>query len=181
MANIAKHIQVALKDGPAAGMEVFLNAPSSKRWPSYKAISSKRTDKTRLAAYCKQFAGQLGGFVQPEVGVTVEAEEQDDVQTAIAEIQAKIDALKNPQSIDDSEDEGAGSGVVIEAGSGQAGPVTSTVAAGSGLITRGIAWAVLNTDGTFPEPHDPDAPATNGQLYRLNVAGLMGEALAEAL
>lgn len=37
-------------------------------------------------------------------------------------------------------------------------------------ITAGIAWELLGADESF-KPRDPDKPATNAQLWRLNAAG----------
>lgn len=148
MATLAKHIQIARTQGPEAGMEAYLNAPSSRRHPAYAAITRKRTPETRLAAYCKQFATQLDS-ITPRVPAVQEAH-IGNVQEMIEAIQAQIAAL-------------TGAPVEVEA----------EVEAEVEFITAGAAWEALGADETFKPrgPANMAKPATNGQLYRLNALG----------
>jgi len=49
---------------------------------------------------------------------------------------------------------------------------TKATLVAASCITAGTAWTLLGADEAF-EPKDHDRPASNYQLYRLNVAGLL--------
>lgn len=56
---IAKHIKIAREDGPEAGMKFYLAQQVSKSQDAYGKITKHRTDKNRLATYCRIFATEL--------------------------------------------------------------------------------------------------------------------------
>lgn len=149
MATLAKHLQVARTRGVEEGMEAYLSAPSSRRHPAYAEITRKRTQESRLNAYCKLFADKLGN-INPRTPVQQER--------AMGDVQAIVEAA------------------VQQALAGIAGTVAPAADNGSAeveveFITSGEAWKALidlGDDPDFPAPQNPDRPATNGQLFRLN-------------
>lgn len=211
MANYAKHIQVAVAEGDEAGLKAFMAAPSSRRWDSYKTIASKRKDSTRLAAYCKMFEEQLTNArtqaaafrALPEVErkvvptvdlnallgrkvqiVQTDNDEPYDQEKDVPEetVWDKVRRLTNTD-IEAPEPIASRKAPVEEAvgDNTRSDSVRPMVVPGSGVISSGIAWSVLNQAGDFPFPANPHGPANNGQLYRLNMQGLMGEAVMAAL
>lgn len=210
MAGFAKHIQVAVQDGDEAGLKAFMAAPSSRRWDSYKLIASKRKDETRLAAYCKQFKTQLAearaqasayrelpeverkpaptvdlsALLGKKVQIQTDDEPYDQEKDAPEEsVWDKVRRLTNTD-IEGPEPIASRKAPVAEEVVGDNTRKDSDrpqVVPGSGVISSGIAWATLNQSGDFPFPANPDGPANNGQLYRLNMLGLMGDAVMAAL
>lgn len=150
----AKHILAARTNGPEAGLEVFMNAPISRRWPAYAEISKKRTDKTRLAAYCKIFGEQFEGRAVAPAVADQDINDVQGVAEQLAALQAQLAAL-------------TGGAVVLEDSDDDA-VVTSTE-----FITHDAAWQALGSDPTYRarKVETRGEPATNGQLYRLNTAG----------
>lgn len=226
----AKHIQIAADEGEQAGLDAFLAAPSSKRWPSYQAIVSKRKPDTRLKAYCNIFGNLIaeaagvrvpnstpvpsislmerlrktikvrneaddedvwvpdgeGGFYRADGNEDGEDETDTDnsINDQITALTETVAALA--QVIMGDKDEPVASRKAPKAekaagSSARKGSDRPQVVPGSGVISSGVAWKVLNASGDFNPPTNPNAPATNGQLYRLNVEGLMGDAVMAAL
>lgn len=184
MASVAKHIQIARSEGPEAGLEFYLDAPSSKRHPAYAEITRKRTPETRLAAYCRQFADQLGNIARPRV--TGAADKRTDAVQNLAENlaalllkgQAEVEPEPEPEPEVVENDNslmaalsqlGIDVGQLTAAmGQSNAGTTTQTDV---DFITSGDAWEALiklGDDPDFPAPTNPERPATNGQLFRLN-------------
>jgi len=80
-AKIAAHLNIARIQGAQAGMLAYLGTPISKLSSQhYSTIMGKRTDNTRLAAYCKAF-----GISQKAAPI---------VSDATATLQAQIEALQ---------------------------------------------------------------------------------------
>lgn len=148
---LAKHIQVARTQGVEAGLEAYLDAPSSQRHPAYKRITRKRTPETQLAAYCEVFKDQLGKITPrlPQQQEAVENTIQEMIQNAVAQALASVAGAEAPAATSDGQ-----------------------VAVETEFITSGEAWEALielGDDPDFPAPQNPERPATNGQLFRLNV------------
>lgn len=148
--RVAKHIQIARENGAAAGMAAFLAAPVSKLHTSYAEINSKRTDKTKLDAYCKLF-GVTREIKTPQVeaqntGVNIEAI----VAAAVAQALAAQGVSAPSEAVAESKVTFSG-------------------------ITHDQAWEALGSDPSYRanKAERRNGPATNGQLYRLNEAGLL--------
>lgn len=147
----AKHIQIAEAEGVQAGFDSYMGTPVSKRQDAYQAISKKRTPATQLDAYCKAF-----GLVNDENGVIQDATATD--------IQAIVEAA-------------------VREAMGMSAPETAPTKAKTtrkkaaktitATITNDEAWKALGADPAFKSKNRGDEPATNGQLYRLNTAGLL--------
>lgn len=181
---LAKHIQIARTQGVEAGLEAYMDTPSSKMHPAYKTITKKRTPQTKLDAYCTLFADQLGKIDQ-QTGV--QQDRKNDAVQALTEqlaaLQAQIDGLEGAEAEPEFDEVtvalanrlGVDPAKIAELGL-VAAVAPSAPSIDVGVITKGEAWEVLseadgNTD--FPRPNDPTLPATNGQLYRLNVLGFL--------
>lgn len=186
---VAKHIRIARTKGPEAGLDAYLNTPSSRLHPAYQTISRKRTPATKLAAYCELFADDLG---KEPMRTPVAADAQVDVMQGLAEqlaaLQTQIASIgqapvAEPEFDDETLALAERIGVTpeqIEAirGNARANAQATLPATQVNVITKGEAWEILSeTLGGDPslkgKNWDDDAEATNGQLYKLNTLGFL--------
>jgi hypothetical protein len=159
MANVAKHIKVARERGAEAGLEVFLSAPISRRYPAYKRIVRKRTPEAQLREYCAIYGLSPEPVTETSVKKRSKAQRADVLQL-IAELLAQEFAEDEPEFEDEPEDE--------PEPKDEPEPVRTTPRG----ITREQAWMALGADPAY-KPRNGDELATNGQLWRLNQAGLL--------
>ena len=140
---LAKHIVLAMEEGVEAGLEAYLKAPSSKMYPAYHKIAAKRTEATKLKAYCAIFrlSNDSNGVIKEKT--------EDDIQKIVEEVAKLMGKVSEP---------------VIKSAKNKNTKIAS--------ITAGEAWVALGSGPDF-EPSDKDRPANNGQLYRLNTLGLL--------
>lgn len=210
--KLAQHIKIARREGVEAGLEAYLASPGSRLHKErYNDIAKRRTSKTRLEAYCRVFAKELGdapsripvvqeqydadvqGIVEaavaqalrgilgntPQVGTTDEPDEDTEGEMMVSAIMDEYGVPENVArklfadgitvEIDDTDDNDTHS---VRVPTSVANRGKRTRKAPEGAITAGEAWVALGGGDTF-EPNDPDKEANNGQLYRLNVSGLL--------
>ena len=155
--KLAKHIQIARTQGPEAGLEFYLQTPASARHPQYAEITKRRNDKTRLAAYCSIYADQIGDMTTEQ-----QADDHADlVQTIATAVLAQLQGVE-------AEVEPTVPATVIERGKAKAKGGRTKPAIN--VITREDAWLIAGADPQF-KPSNGQAPANNGQLFRLNMMG----------
>jgi hypothetical protein len=156
--KLARHIQIARTEGVEAGMEAYLSAPISQRYPEYAEITKRRTDKTRLAAYCSIFGDRIG-----ELTTEQQADDHNDLVQTIAEaVLASLKATEAPV-------EQTVPAPVVNDGRSKRGSRLPKAAVN--VITREDAWLAGGADPQFKPRTNGDQPANNGQLYRLNMLG----------
>jgi hypothetical protein len=146
----AKHVTIARTEGVEAGLEAYLAAPSSKLSPNYATIvgNGKRKESTMLTAYCNLFADKIAS-IRPRVLAERVA---DDRQSLIEQFEAFMAARNGTTE------------QIAEA-------VVAPVSVG---ITSEEAWVALGSGEKFePNAERKGEPANNGQLYRLNVLGML--------
>jgi hypothetical protein len=157
MATVAKHVQIARTNGPEAGLEFYLSTPASQRHPQYAEITKRRTDKTRLAAYCSIYADQIGALTTEQ-----QADDHNDLIQTIAEaVMAQLSGIEVVEQVEEAP--------AIVRGKTKKGGKLPKVAIN--VITREDAWLMGGADPQFKPRSNGDSPANNGQLYRLNVMG----------
>jgi hypothetical protein len=154
----AKHIHIARDFGVEKGFDAFMAAPSSRLSENYKAIARKRTPATKLQAYCDIFAEKIASVrpkkaaVQTTTTTDSAPKERDDLLAAVLAllteggVEVEMDVPEIVQTID-----------------------VDSLAISDEFITADMAWDALGR-GT-KRPNDGSAPATNGQLWRLNNEG----------
>lgn len=152
MSGIAKHIMIARTQGVEAGFEAYLAAPSTKIHPAYQRIMKRRKPETRLAAYCAEFGDKIEAITPPVV-----AERHQDAVQDVAEAMIDVSVFTPEQII-------ALRALGVNIPEPEAGVEVA-------FITRMEAWEAAGADPTFKPKTDGDAPANNGQLYRLNMMG----------
>lgn len=160
MATVAKHIQIARTQGPEAGLEFYLSTPASARHPQYAEITKRRTDATRLAAYCSLYGDKIGEMVTEQ-----QADDHTDLVQTIAEavlaqLQGTAPSTPEPAPVTTVR------GITRKKGN-------RVPKAAVNVITREDAWLAGGADPQFKPRNDGGAPANNGQLYRLNMLGLL--------
>lgn len=187
---VAKHIRIAREQGPEAGLEAYLATPSARLHPAFRAISKKRTPQTKLDAYCAQFADLLG---DAPMRTPVQKDKQvDAIQGLMEQMQALQAQIESIAEADDDEDEysdeilalakatGAEPAEIAAKldGLGVVAQKRPSAQVDEGVITKGEAWDILSEelggDASLKGRNwDDSAPATNGQLYRLNTLGFL--------
>lgn len=160
----ALHLIVAQQQGPLAGMRSFLDSTAKIKLPPVvakrKAITSKRSDEARVAAYCEAFGLNSGKRTK---GATIR-KAAEVVETASAETRV-IEAVDGRRFL-------LVDGTLTEI-KGEVKPEVVVEEPAFAGITKGDAWLSLGGDPQY-EPNDPDAPANGGVLHRLNTLGLLG-------
>jgi hypothetical protein len=136
-----------------AGLAAFMAAPSSRLSQNYDGIVSKRTPKTRLAAYCNIFGEKVSSLREPK-GEVEQVSAPTDQQALIEAVLAALNGqAQAPVSTDEDEE-----------------VTTIEVPTSDEFITSGVAWACLG--GSISPPNDMTKAATNGQLFAMNSQGL---------
>lgn len=128
------------------------------------------------AQVAEMLAKALGG-ITPEVDDTDDDQEGDLLVTAIMDeydvpehTARKMLANGIEPTLDDDED--THSVRVTESEVRNGVRTSNRPRAPKGAITAGQAWEALGAGDRF-KPNDPNVAANNGQLYRLNVSGLL--------
>jgi hypothetical protein len=161
--TVSKHIQIARTEGPEAGLAFYLQTPASARHPQYAQITKRRTDKTRLAAYCSIYADQIGNVeneAQAEGGLS--DDDKREIAAMIAASLTGIEVVTETPTVP---------ATVVERGSKKARNGKRMPKAAVNVITRHDAWLIAGADPKFEPKANPDSPANNGQLFRLNMMG----------
>lgn len=172
-----KHLFIAQQQGPLAGMRSFLESTKQIPLPQVvekrKAILAKRTDDTRVAAYCKVFgldSKRKGANVRKSADVVAEPQGKVITTTDGQQFLILDGKIVSFESASTDEDEVVEDEPVVETPKVTKRNSRKPKGGSTLFISKGAAWEILGADPTF-EPNDPTAPATNGQLYRLNQAG----------
>lgn len=163
-----KHILIARAEGPEAGLNAYMNGRGINRLQDgFKTISKKRTEKSRLDAYCTIFADKLGA---PLTRAEKRAAAANDVLNGkrIGDVQAVAEAA--------IEDEDAIIAAAVKAALASLGvvpaePVVEAKPVIEGVIPCGEAWRRLGADEAMKPSRDHSEPASQGQLWHLNARG----------
>lgn len=149
----AKHLVIAKTEGVEAGFDAFMAAPSSRLSPNYKAIMRKRSEDTRLKAYCDLFGDKIATVrvPKPRDEDKIEALEQA-IAMLVGKFGPEVEEVVNVRGE-----------MIVET------IPAITLLTSEDFITADVAWDALGR-GT-KRPNDGAAPATNGQLWRLNTEG----------
>jgi len=154
--KLAKHIQIARTEGPEAGLEFYLASRVSARHPQYAEITKRRTDATRLAAYCSIYSDQIG-----QVQTVQQADDhatlvQTIAEAVMAQLQDARAEVETPPVI------------VGKTRTTRKGRLPKTAIS---VLTREDAWLAGGAAPKFKPRTNGDSPANGGQLYRLNMLG----------
>jgi len=159
---LPKHILVARTQGVEAGMDAYMASPISKLHAPYKEIDRKRTAKSKLDTYCRLFADKLDGQTSDPVRADRAI---GDLQALVEATVARVLAQVEDGDVEFNDPDEAVVAPVIANRRKKA--VTNTISAGA-------AWTALGADDAF-KPKDLDKPANNGQLYAMNVRGMLAQ------
>ena len=94
----AKHLKLAAKFGPSAGLTAYMAAPISKQYPLYGELKAKRTEKTRLTHYCNTFGISNTTKFVPEA--LVENTGTDIAALVAAAVKAALGGILTPEEVE---------------------------------------------------------------------------------
>lgn len=165
----AKHLFISKTQGPEQGMESFLSSTKQIKLPQVvakrKAILSKRTPETRLAAYCSVFKIK-GAQIRKATEVVESAvvnEEPVEASNFITALDGRRFLLVDGKAVEVTN---------ITEDHASFEPVEPVGVVITDVITKGEAWEALGADEKFA-PNDPSLAAGGRYLHRLNELGLL--------